>query len=242
MLNPVLVNAESFQEAWLKGSRLLVQNKWELWNLIVHITNPNSFDTIFHRSVSRFAFTHNLLDPKAVAYTIFPYKLYRRYRTASNLFHVYNKPHGFYERKYGSSKYWGNYFRRMTYYEGTNGVINQLENIINAINNSRRIHKAAYTIVIQKPGGETVKPLGGPCLNYIAIQQEPSTPKRLSLLCVYRNHDFLERTYGNYWGLCELLKFIAAEIEAIPTGITCISSHAFIDSHKRDFKRLVDSL
>ena len=96
----------------------------------------------------------------------------------------------------------------MTHYNGPDGTVNQLNNIIAAIRDRENLSKAAYTIVIQEPGGETVRPLGGPCLNYIAVQAEPGQagqPLTLGLLAVYRNHDFLERAYGNYWGLCNLL-------------------------------------
>ena len=79
----------------------------------------------------------------------------------------------------------------MIYYETGSGEIqNQLENIIHAIKVRSNISTAAYTIIIQKPGGETIRPLGGPCLNYIAVQLEPGNPVKLGLLAVYRNHDF----------------------------------------------------
>ncbi len=61
----------------------------------------------------------------------------------------------------------------------------------------------------------------------ILPKTEPSNPQ-LSLLCVYRNHDFLERAYGNYWGLCYLLNLIACETNMEPGTLTCISSHAYI--------------
>ena len=93
----------------------------------------------------------------------------------------------------------------MTYYETKHGYVNQLDNIINAINNRSKKHKAAYTIYIQKPGCETIRPRGGPCLNYIAVQIEKKETSEIGLLCVYRSHDFLERAYGNYWGLTQYI-------------------------------------
>jgi len=57
----------------------------------------------------------------------------------------------------------------MTNYEGVNGTVNQLGNIITAIGDRKTLSKAAYTIVIQHPGRESVRPLGGPCLNYLAV-------------------------------------------------------------------------
>lgn len=110
--------------------------------------------------------------------------------------------------------------------------INQLDNIIQAIRNRSTTQKAAYTIIIQQPGSETIRPRGGPCLNYLALQLVPGKPRSIGLLAVYRNHDFLERAYGNYWGLCLLLQFIAKETGSKVGPITCISSHAYVPNKR----------
>ena len=65
---------------------------------------------------------------------------------------------------------------------GADGVVNQLEKIITAIRNRESQSKAAYTLVIQNPGGETVQPLGGPCLNYVAVQIEPGQSTQTMIL------------------------------------------------------------
>jgi len=191
--------------------------------------------------VTAFAKSEGVLPPKDVAYTIFPHGLYQ-HRNGDELFTAYNKPGGFYARvKTG----WGTYFRRMTSYKGANGRVNQLGNIIAAVRDRQNLSKAAYTIVIQHPGGETMRPLGGPCLNYIAVQAEPGEdgqPPTIGLLAVYRNHDFLERAYGNYWGLCNLLMFLAKEVKGIPGPLTCVSSHAYVAGKKTALKTLVEGM
>ncbi|GAI55776.1 unnamed protein product, partial [marine sediment metagenome] len=200
------LQAETFQQTWLKGAKLLIDNNWEVQNLVVHIQNPAAYDEKIHKRIADFANANHLIGPKHVAYTIFPHKLYETYTTSASLFHAYNRQGGLYERlRRRPRSGWGTYFRRMTHYENNKCTINQLKNIIDAIDNRRKIYKAAYTIVIQKPGGETIRPLGGPCLNYIAVQLK-SEVRELGLLCVYRNHDYLERAYGNYWGLCNLCR------------------------------------
>jgi thymidylate synthase len=240
MINePVQIVTDGFQSAWLKVVRHLIMTHWEIRNLIVQIRNPSLFDQIYHSKIDAFTKTQHIIGPKHVAYTIFPYKLYERNENAMELFTAYNKERGFYDRiKTG----WGTYFRRMTHYEGANGTVNQLSNIINAIRDRENLSRAAYTVVIQSPGGETVRPLGGPCLNYIAVQAEPGQagqPLTLGLLAVYRNHDFLKRAYGNYWGLCNLLVFLAKEVGGLPGPLTCVSSHAYVDAKKTELKQLV---
>ena len=60
------------------------------------------------------------------------------------------------------------------------------------------------------------------------------------MLAVYRNHDFLERAYGNYWGLCNLTGFLAPEVDATPGPITCVSSHAYVSEKKTALKAFVE--
>ena len=247
MINePVQVVSEGFQLAWLEVTRRLAESYWELRNVVVHIKRPGAMDIAFNETVTAFARAQRLLTPKQVAYTIFPHKLYQRVGNASSLFSDYDR------RLYPKIKRlqpkiansWGNYFRRMTNYESATGPVNQLQNIIDAIQNRQRLSSAAYTIVIQKPGTETVRPRGGPCLNYIAIQAEASWGgnRTIGLLAVYRNHEFLERAYGNYWGLCNLLIFLAAEVGGTPGPLTCVSSRAYVRGNKTALNALIGRL
>jgi hypothetical protein len=237
---PACIVHNDFQNAWLEVVRRLVISQWELRNLIVQVKNPSVLSQTFHDKMEAFAKAQGLLGPKHVAYTIFPHGLYEDRGNAAELFSAYNKSHGLFDR---IKRGWGTYFRRMTSYEGTKGAVNQLGNIITAIRDRKNLSKAAYTIVIQNPGGETVRPLGGPCLNYIAVQAEPGQagqPITLGLLAIYHNHDFLERAYGNYWGLCNLLRFLAKEVDGTPGPLTCVSSHAYVGDKKTALKHLVE--
>jgi thymidylate synthase len=128
----------------------------------------------------------------------------------------------------------------MINYEIGNTIVNQLDNIIEAINNRERKSRAAYTIIIEKPGGETIRPLGAPCLNYLAVQYD-NTDDSISLLATYRNHDFLKRAYGNYFGLCKLIKFIADSTNTKPGRLTCISSHAYIENNKSNVQKFLEN-
>jgi hypothetical protein len=241
---PRIITQSSFQMAWKEAVSNLSNNNWELYNLVVRINDPSIFDDNFHQKVKVFCRSSLLLDPKDVAYTIFPHGLYDAQRGATQLFHSYNRERGMYDRLQHRPKFgWGTYFHRMTHYENYSGTVNQLENIIQAINARSNIHKSAYTILIQKPGEETIRPRGGPCLNYIAIQIEHlcSSPI-LGMLCVYRNHDFLKRAYGNYWGLCNLARFLATETRFGLGPITCVSSHAYIDNEKKAIRCLLATL
>lgn len=245
MINePIVICQSSLQLAWQIAVAVLLEHRGRLHNLIVQITDPTSFDDSFHQRVLDFCEEHSVLGPKHTAYTIFPYKLYATRGSATELFTAYNRKGGLYERLRSRPRSsWGTYFRRMTHYESSRGIVNQLQAAIEAINRSDQVHKAAYTVLIQKPGGETVRRLGSPCLNYLAIQMEHTTSRPLlGLLCVYRNQDFLERAYGNYWGLCNLAQFLAKETNSIPGPVTCVSSHAYVNRLKRPLRSLLATL
>lgn len=239
---PLSVIRDSFQQAWLEVVKLLALSNWERRNLTVQIRNPQLFDDDLHWEFDAFSRQVGMLGPRHVAYTIFPHGFYAKGKTAAHLFDHYNRENGLYERLHRRKRGWGTYFRRMTHYDGRGAPVNQLRNVIDALNTRDRVSKAALTIVIQRPGGETTRPLGGPCLNYLAVQAERNAETTLGLLAVYRNHDFLEKAYGNYWGLCNLLRFLATETGANVGPLTCISSHAYVDGHKPALRAFVEGL
>lgn len=244
MINePIPCVTDGFQEAWVQVVRRLMSSAWSLRNLMVQVRNPDLFESDMHGKISEFSALQGLLGPRHVAYTIFPEGLYRGMGEAARVFDAYNRSNGWYERtKKKTPGTWGTYFRRMTHYEGRYEVTNQLGKLIEAINSRNSVHTAAYTVVIQQPGKDSARTMGGPCLNYIAVQMESGNPRVLGLLAVYRNHDFLKRAYGNYWGLCNLLKFLAAETNSSLGPLTCISSRAYVDEKKTALKAFVQGL
>ena len=242
MNSPSLIISDSFQEAWAEAIIKLNEHKWEMYNLFVNIKNPNNINSVLNDNISRFLKNYTSFSAKDVAYTIFPHTLYEDYNNKDDLFANYMSRIYPWTRKKAHSG-WGTYFQRMVNYEQEGIIVNQLDNIISAINKRTTTSKGAYTIMIEKPGTETVRKMGAPCLNYIALQLENrDNNKYISLLCVYRNHDFLARTYGNYWGLCNLLLFLSKETNSLPGELTCISSHAYVDKYKKELLELAISI
>lgn len=242
MINkPILITGNSFQQAWKNVVIHLSKTGWEINNLVVHIIDPSIFDIGYHTQFCTFVSQNSLLGSKDVAYTIFPHQLYRYKKTGTKLFDAYNRHNGLYERLQKRPRSgWGTYFRRMTHYNGRNGIENQLQSVIDAINRRSYIYKASYTIIIQEAGHESIRPRGGPCLNYISLQLQVEESKNvLGMMSVYRNHDFLKRAYGNYWGLCNLVRFLSNETGFMTGPLTIVSSHAYIDELKRKVRDFV---
>jgi hypothetical protein len=102
------------------------------------------------------------------------------------------------------------------------------------INTRDKNYGASNTITIPCPNIDSNKIMGAPCLNYVTIQTEnvpnQNNIKIINMLAVYRNHDFTRRAYGNYLGLCNLLKYIAHETNSQIGTLTCVSSHAFVSN------------
>lgn len=246
MDTPFVITAPSFQSAYAQAGSRLVDNAFSQWNLVVQITDPSAFCPHTNRIVDQFAQNESLITPKGVCYTIFPFRLQERTPDRERFFQEYLDR--FYpkvrkvERNRRNFTSWGTYFHRMIAYPGENGGTNQLENIIVSLRSRERHSHAAYTVLIAEPGSETTRPLGSPCLNYIAVQIDHSAKPRLGLLAVYRNHDFLERAYGNYWGLSKLLLFLSGETGFQPGTLTCISSHAYVPGKKKAFREFIRGL
>ena len=232
MLKPEVIEAASFQMAWGQAILQLKDRQWDRYNLVVHVRDVEAFDKGANDAVKSFCIDHGLKTPTKVARTIFPQRLYELSDSADDLYRQYLEVCAGAKGKLR----WGTYFQRMIQYPTANGIVRQLPNVIDCLNKRQKRHHAAYTMLMQKPGSETVLTMGGPCLNYVAIQI--SGADTVGLLAVYRNHEFLERAYGNYWGLCNLTRFIAKETGMNPGPLTCISSHAYVRTLKRQLAGL----
>lgn len=235
MNHPHIIIADNFQKGWADAVIYLKSCGWDAWNLIVQIENSIKIKQTVDDKVTDFAKELRIKTPRQVVYTIFPYQQYKK-GNRDSLYANYNTFH----RRTKTA--WGTYFYRMIRYERDGRTHNQLENIIKAIKSRRNTTRAGYTIIIQYPGGESIRPLGGPCLNYLAVQVEPGDKRKIGLLAVYRNHEFIERAYGNYRGLCLLINYIAHETNSDPGTLTCVSSHAYVKSNKVKFKCFIDSI
>lgn len=223
---PIIVEAESFQEAYFAALSEVQGHKWECWNLVAQIGDPSRLDAGVNARVTEFALSEGLRRPLNVAYTIFPHRLAQG-RSRACLYKRYT------ERLLPRYRQWGTYFGRLIAYPGGDGPVNQLELAITSALGSEDTYRACYTFLIPRPGTETRQHRGAPCLSYLALQLEPGEQRLASLLAVYRNHDFRERAYGNYWGLCNLLMFLAQELDCAPGKVTCVSSHAYVADGKR---------
>lgn len=227
----IAIHAENFQNAWAQVVLKLRDYDWSAWNVVVQIQNPIAIDKNRHIVMEKFAKERDLKGQNQVAYTIFPYKLYKgqerdvfykqywRYYSAVKL------------KSYANWK--DSYFARLIRYNSNGIEIDQLGTIIDSINSRKKNYGSSYVMLIPYPQKDIKRKMGAPCLNYITVQVELINKIRYVNLCaVYRNHNFRERAYGNYYGLGKLLEYIALETNSVVGVLTCVSSHAYIKSDK----------
>lgn len=231
---PIVIQAEDCGTAWANAVIALKENSWNVWNMVVTITQPCGDNQKAYLRMTEFSQRHRLITPKHVLHTIFPKQYYKGQHAKERMYKYYEKYYKM-TRKMPHSG-WGTYFKRMTSYKTADGqVYDQLDSIINHINQRQKNYKAGHFMIIPQVGGESNRLMGSPCLNYVTVQVEnDGRGRRISLLAVYRNHDFRERAYGNYLGLCALLNYICVETNSAIGFVTCVSSHAYAPSDKSE--------
>lgn len=236
---PFVVKESSISLAWLRAIKILLENKKEVFNLIVQIKRPKFSNDDIYKNYAKICSKYNLKLVRDISYTIFPDTLYIK-NSKGRMKKLFKNYARIYPRIKTS---WGTYFHRLVSWEFSKGYdfINQLEKVINNLKKRQKIYKSAYFMVLCTPGNNFDRPIGAPCLHYLALQIEPSV-REINLLAVYRNHFFIQRAYGNYIGLSYLLKFICKHSNYKMGDLVCISSHACIESSGplvTDFKKII---
>ena len=244
MNDPILMSDDDFSKAWAKAILQLKKDAWKSWNYVITIKNPAIENKDAIEKLNAFCKKAGLLLPDTVQRTIFPKHFYiqKRQHNKKDFYRAYNHFYNYTRDKEHCG--WGTYFKRMISYQTKDGgEYDQLDSIIKRIKNIKSNYGSANFMVIPQVGVDSNKIMGSPCLNYITVQVEKQKEKRVvSLLAVYRNHDYRERTFGNYWGLCELLKYICTESGAELGTVTCISSHAYVEKNKTDLLKIANEI
>lgn len=136
------------------------------------------------------------------------------------------------------------YFERLTgaWYnrQGTKETIsqNRLLKAIEKINEWGKNAEAAFYIHTNLER-DSFRPRGSPCLQYLQLRVYGNA--QISLVAVYRAHDFVNKALGNFIGLNDVGKFIASRTGKTFTGVNVVSLHPFVDrkSQTNDYIRAV---
>lgn len=73
--------------------------------------------------------------------------------------------------------------------------------------------------------------MGMPCLSHLSFKRVREVDGyAVHLTAMYRSHHYCARALGNLLGLAQLLSFVAKEAELTVGTLTCLSSHAVLDT------------
>lgn len=246
-----LVRARNIAEAWVLTGRHLLQAGGSQANLIVEIQSDDDVPSV-RDALDEFVGglkQGRLASVSRVADTIFPIDYYRGQPGPKTRNHVYDMQRLSAKVEH---RFVGDcYFDRMIDWPyvlvgNENGkTFNQLEfriqRLIKAWNSGKRtmndaelalsagafddyaeLELSTGDVRVQHPSKDTT-PIGFPCLSHVSLTLHKG---RLDLTATYRNQHFVSKAYGNYLGLCRLLRFIVAEVGCEMGSVVCIATHA----------------
>lgn len=230
---PCVIAEDEVIPAWRAAADLLLRDG-ERFNLVLHVRKPESLN---ESDLTRYdprrldsAVKQSVYD---VANTIFP-KIQRHHPTDLDKFFDYFVR--VYERGQRRHKHvWGVYFLRLTHW-GNRGI-NQLSQIIRAIQHWKPRSRAAFVVHLSAADIDAPRPIGAPCLQYGEfIRNEDAT---LSLTAVYRSHDYFHKALGNFAGLTRLLRFVCQHTGLKSGTLTCLSVYAYLQCSKTKMRKLI---
>ncbi len=244
--------SERIVPTWLEVSRHLLNcPQKEAQNLVLEISNP-TFVTAAERpvliAVDKAIRAHNPnLSLATVMATIFPQHLYNKYGRPG----LYDAHRKVIDR--AGKNGWGTYAGRMMRRQSKDGKeeINPLETIIqklskNASTEAKQSFSSTYELgttdieedfqdvevgaelPIYSAACDANRPYGGPCLSHISFKLVGRTT--LNMTAIYRSHYYCTRALGNLLGLSQLLSFVAKETGVNVGTLTCVSTHAKLDT------------
>lgn len=223
-----LICGENLSMGWLRAiAFLLDQPGGSTINLLVDLEHPLDEDGRIRTTLDELLTRRKLQPVDTVANTIFPEYLYNSKQPIERLFQRYERimPR---LRRSGNPK--GTYFWRLTHWVGRDGVVNQLQEVIERLRSENRGRKlpAVYELVVYSPGVDR-RPIGFPCLSYVSLKLLTGS---IHMTAVYRSHYFIERAYGNYLGLARLQQFIARSSGLHVGSLSVLSTKAALDVGK----------
>ena len=209
-------------EAWKHAVTLIRSNGNQLYNLLVTIDDPTVFRQNWLTRYNPRRMSNRADNISDVINTVFPYKLARSCPSRIELYRRHEKAYQRGRKFRRNRGAWGNYFRRLTRFEGVREE-NQLENVIQKLLTWKRRSKTALVFHLSS-SDDGLRTRGGPCWHFGELLWHRNNV--VDLVAVYRNHDYYNKALGNYIALSKLLLFICAEAGKTPGQLVVHSVHA----------------
>ncbi|MEU8369060.1 hypothetical protein [Micromonospora tulbaghiae] len=239
------VAGKDISTAWLNACRALQKTaNRRAYHTVVRIDNPGEEDLQIRGELDRILKAKQLQPIRTVANTIFPTALAKVSRSHDELVRRYHNLYPTLRRTHPGNAH-GTYFGRMVNYPSANGIKDQIGAIIERLRREsagRGGKTACYEATIGEPALDTPdipvpirvvgldnSTMGFPCLSHCSFQLDRNG--RIHLMAFYRSHYMVERAYGNYLGLSDLLAHVATHSRLEIGSITVAAGYAQLDNN-----------
>jgi hypothetical protein len=226
------IHANSVTEAWKQVVQACLENRGrEIVALTVEIKSEDQpDDPCFRRELNDVLKRSGKATVETVSRTIFPSGLWNPAKPRSDLLARYNRILPKLRKCRLNQR--GIYFERLVRYplqKRGKAFKNQLEFIINTFVTKKNHRRSALQASIYHPflDASDSPRLGFPCLQQLAFV--PTQSGMLTVIAFYPLHYIFERAYGNYLGLAQLGKFMAAEMGLRYDRLICVAGVAKLE-------------
>jgi hypothetical protein len=220
------IEAPDVRAAWASAIQLLVERA-PRYSLVVSIEDPCVVPEQDLRVLDPQRFDGDAKALLDVAATIFPRRRAQDQRHAREFLDAkINAYTRWQERSPGT---WGTYFSRLVRFG--EAEVDQLMRCIDALNGWARRQRGALVVHLSSPEYDRPRAQGQPCWHYGEFLREDEAT--LSLLAVYRSHDYFLKALGNFIGLARLLKFVADSTGMKCGRLVCVSCYATLGCSKK---------
>jgi hypothetical protein len=248
------VDAGDVSDAWRQAMRALFARPGRrAIHTVVRIADPVAEQDETWDRLDQWLAGHELYSIETVANTIFPAHLATTSRDHAHLVDRYRRMYPTLRKRLPANRA-GTYFGRLVAYPSRTGEFDQLGAVIQRIRRERssgQAKQARYEAALQHPDdltedaaataiympGSDNSSMGFPCLSHCSFQLDRDD--HVHLLGHYRSQYMVQRAYGNYVGLGQLLAYVA-EQSGLRTGqLTVVAGLAQIEPPTLGLRELV---
>lgn len=242
------VQGPDVSTAWVRACRALLDfDTHRAFHTIVRIHDPQRDDPTVRAEIDRILTVKGMQQVRTVANTIFPAALAAKAATHEEFVRRYRELYPAVKRMHRGNRL-GTYFLRLIDYPGKDGGVDQIGGIIRQLRLQGRANpkSACYEANLVDHSADGVEPwttsapirvpgrdngiMQFPCLSHCSFQLDNRT-RRLHLAALYRSHYMVERAYGNYLGLGDLLAYVARQSDLEPGTLTVTAGYAQLDGN-----------
>jgi len=241
------VSGPDITAAWIRACTALDQfPSRRAYHTVVRIEDPTSDDPSIRAQLDQILASKQKQPVRTVANTIFPAAMARSAKDHDALVARYKDVFPTLKRLHRGNQL-GTYFDRLINYPGPRGSSDQLAFIIGRLRQQQETRgpmTACYEANLISPTddhGPGVVAVSAPvrvpgidngimqfpCLSHCSFQFDRAG--RIHLTALYRSQYMVERAYGNYLGLGELLAYVANHSGLDVGGLTVVAGYAQID-------------